>query len=106
MNATEIKANRLFLDKRNTLIHDGRGWVVFGAFSVTELESSLDQFAGNEVLVQFTTYSDKTLKQDMATYGRRLSNLSPRYLFGGFQPLVIDGHTMQGKFFGTLTRSY
>jgi hypothetical protein len=105
MNATEIKANRLILDKRNTLVHDGRGWVVFGAFSASDLEAALDMHAGNVVSVQFSTYSEKTAKHDLSTYGRRLSKLSARYTFGGFAPLVIDGHTLPNKFVGILNRS-
>jgi len=104
MAATQIEANLLILDKRNTLVHEGRGWVVFGAFTASELLSAVDRFAADTLAVQFSAYDEKAAEQDKATYGRRLAKLEDKYAFSGFHPLVIDGFTFPNRFTGTLTR--
>lgn len=105
MTTATYKANRLHLDKRNSLAFDGKhGYAVLWAGSNGELESALDECADSMVTVCFRTYSDDTAKQDIATYTRRLAKLSPRYTFGGFQKAVINGFVQANSYIGILNR--
>lgn len=101
-----IKANRLILNRSNELVYDkGNAWCPMGAYAVKELADALLAHGDSTIQVSFRSYNDKTAEQDKKTYGRRLQALQPFYSFGGFQPLVIDGHVQNHTFVGTLSRS-
>lgn len=102
---TTYKANRLHLDKRNSLAFDGKhGYAVLWAGSNGELEAALDSCGDSMVTVCFRTYSEETAKQDIATYTRRLAKLSPRYSFCGFKQAVINGHVQATSYVGILNK--
>lgn len=103
-----IKANQLFMDRGNHFILNSKNvWAPLAKCKVSEIEDYLDAVGGDIVTARCKVYTGDTVaKQDrqLATFKRRIANLSPRYLVGPWKPLVIDGYIQGGVFSATISR--
>lgn len=104
---TNLKANRLLLDKRNTLAIDREhAFAVVWTGNNQELAAAIESCGENTIGVQFRTYSEKTAAQDIKTYSRRLQKLSPQWTFDGFRQHEIRGHVLTTTYVGVLSRCF
>lgn len=102
---TEIKANRLTLNKRCEFAYDGQNcWAPMLNVPASGLLEAMHAVAADTVQVSFHTLNADTAEQDKKTYARRLTKLFPYYTFSGWKQMEIKGHVMPTHFIGTLLR--
>lgn len=78
--------------------------VPMGKCSTKALESALDEFEAIDISVEFRVSRDEKVRaREIATYSKRMSVLSSRYHFAGFETKVIAGYP-QATMTGRLTR--
>ena len=108
MTQQPIKANQLFMDRGNYFIFNGKNvWAPLARCKVSEIEDYLDAVAGDVVTARCKVYTGDTIAKQarqLASFKRRIANLSPRYLVTTWKPLVIDGYTQAGIFTATISR--
>lgn len=104
MRASELKANRLILNRMNEFVFDGNNvWCPIFCAKSNQLADAFDAVADSTVRVTFTTHGDHA-DDDKKTYSRRLAKLPPYYVRSPWSPVVVRGVELQSSFCCTVTR--
>lgn len=105
MTTSDVKANRLTLNKRCEFAYDGKHcWAPMLNCPASGLLEAMNAIAADSVQVSFHTLTAETAEQDKKTYTRRLMKLFPYYTFSGWKQMEINGHVQSRHFIGTLLR--
>ncbi len=95
-----IKANKVvFGTKCEFFYNDKANFVGLGIFSSRELGERLDDLAGESVLIEFRTVTDKQEQaKDVKKFSKRLDVINDKWSVGEWHNLIIDGHVMNTTF--------